>query len=135
MYQQITLVGNLGNDPELRTTSNGTPVCNFSLAVNKQWTNRDGEQNEKTVWFRVTVWQRQAETVARYLHKGSRVLVVGEVEEASAYVNKAGEPAATLEVTGRTVKFLGGGAAEGDDDVPFANGGDRYSTPDEDIPF
>lgn len=135
MYQQITLVGNLGNDPELRTTPNGTPVCNFSLAVNKQWTNRDGEQSEKTVWFRVTVWQRQAETVARYLHKGSRVLVVGEVEEASAYVNKAGEPAATLEVTGRTVKFLGGGSAEADDDLPFDNGGARYQTPDEDIPF
>jgi single-strand DNA-binding protein len=108
MYQQITLVGNLGNDPELRTTPNGTPVCNFSLAVHRQWTNREGEQSEKTIWFRVTVWQRQAETVARYLRKGSRALVVGEVEEANAYLNREGEPAATLEVTGRMVKFLGG---------------------------
>lgn len=108
MYQQITLIGNLGNDPELRTTPSGTPVCNFSLAVNRQWTNRDDEQVEKTTWFRVTVWQRQAETVARYLRKGSRVLVVGEVEEANAYLNREGEPAATIEVTGRLVKFLGG---------------------------
>jgi single-strand DNA-binding protein len=115
MYQQITLVGNLGNDPELRTTPNGTPVCNFSLAVHRQWTNRDGEQSEKTTWFRVTVWQRQAETVARYLRKGSRVLVVGEVEEANAYLTRDGEPAATLEVTGRMVKFLGGGNVEEED--------------------
>lgn len=116
MYQQITLVGNLGNDPELRTTPNGIPVCNFSLAVHRQWTNRDGEQSEKTTWFRVTVWQRQAETVARYLRKGSAVLVVGELEEANAYLNRAGEPAATLEVTARMVKFLSGqGARDGEE--------------------
>jgi single-strand DNA-binding protein len=126
MYQQITLVGNLGNDPELRTTPNGTPVCNFSLAVHRQWTNRDGEQTEKTTWFRVTVWQRQAETIARYLRKGSAVLVVGEVEEANAYLNRAGEPAATLEVTGRIVKFLsgnGGQQSEEGEESPLAMAG------------
>jgi single-strand DNA-binding protein len=127
MYQQITLVGNLGNDPELRTTPNEIPVCNFSLAVHRQWTNRDGEQSEKTTWFRVTVWQRQAETVARYLRKGSRVLVVGEVEEANAYLNRDGEPAATLEVTGRMVKFLGGDnvqeEADSREEAPFAMAG------------
>lgn len=125
MYQQITLIGNLGNDPELRTTPSGVPVCNFSLAVNRQWTNRDGETAEKTTWFRITVWQRQAETVARYLRKGSRVLVVGEVEEASAYVTREGEAAATIEVTARLIKFMGGMASpEREEDEPaFAMAG------------
>jgi single-strand DNA-binding protein len=125
MYQQITLVGNLGNDPELRTTPNDVPVCNFSLAVNRQWTNREGEQAEKTTWFRVTVWQRQAETVARYLRKGSRVLVVGEVDDPSVYLNREGEPAATLEVTGRLIKFLGGepGQQRSEDEESFEMAG------------
>jgi single-strand DNA-binding protein len=126
MYQQITLVGNLGNDPELRTTPSGVPVCNFSLAVHRQWSNRDGEQAEKTTWFRVTVWQRQAETVARYLRKGSRVLVVGEVDDPSVYLTREGEPAATLEVTGRLIKFLSGNAGQerdGEDEESFEMAG------------
>ncbi len=131
MYQQITLIGNLGNDPELRSTPSGIPVCNFSLAINRQWTNRDGEQAEKTTWFRVTVWQRQAETVARYLHKGSRVLVVGEVEEASTYMNREGVPAATIEVTARLIKFMGG-------NVPHERGSEEegaFAMAGAEIPF
>ena len=108
MYQQIILIGNLGSDPELRHTASGTPICSFRLAVNKHWTTQDGEKREKTIWFRVSTWQKQAEVVHQYLTKGRQVMVIGEVEEASAYVNKAGEPAASLEVTARLIKFLGG---------------------------
>ena len=113
MYQQIILIGNLGNDPELRHTASGTPVCSFRMAVNKTWTTPEGEKKEKTVWFRVTTWQKQAEIVNQYLTKGRQVMVIGEVEEASTYENKAGEMAASLEVTAREVKFLGG-PSEGD---------------------
>lgn len=107
MYQQITLVGNLGNDPEMRYTPSGVPVASFSLAVNKSWVSEGGEKQDKTMWFRVTVWRKQAEIVSQYLTKGKQVLVIGEVEEARAFTDKAGNSRASLEVTASTVRFIG----------------------------
>ena len=105
MFQQITLIGNLGNDPELRYTPTGIPVASFSLAVSKAQT-KDGQKQEKTTWFRVSAWNKQAEAVSQYLHKGSKVLFVGEVEEARAFTDKQGNNRASLEVTAREIKFL-----------------------------
>ena len=75
MYQKIILVGNLGSDPERRATPDGTPVTSFSVATNKRWTTKDGQQGEKTVWWRVTTFRGLAETCAKYLTKGRQVLV------------------------------------------------------------
>jgi len=108
MYQQITLVGNLGNDPEMRYTPSGIPVASFNMAVNKTWTTQDGQRQDKTTWFRVTAWRRTAETVSQYLSKGRRVLVVGEIEEARPYTDREGNPRASLEVTAQIIKFIGG---------------------------
>ena len=132
MYQQITIVGNLGNEPELRYTPSGTPVASFSLAVNKSWVTEDGEKHEKVTWFRVTVWRKQAEIVSQYLGKGKQVMVIGEVDEARPWTDKDGNNRASLEVTASAVRFLGGkegnGAAPtpteppayvGEDDIPF----------------
>ena len=58
MYQQITIVGNLGQDPEMRYTASGVPVTSFSVAVSKRWTGQDGQKQEKTTWFRVTAWRQ-----------------------------------------------------------------------------
>ena len=106
MYQQITLIGNLGGDPEMRYTPSGTAVTNFSVATRQSWTGQDGQRQEKTVWFRVAAWARQAETCNQYLTKGQRVLVVGEVEEASVWTDREGNARASLEVRARTVRFL-----------------------------
>jgi single-strand DNA-binding protein len=106
MYQQVIIVGNVGRDPELRYTQNGVAVCDFSVAVNKV-TNVNGERREKTTWFRVTCWRQLAETVNQYLTRGRQVMVVGEVE-ASAYLDKSGQPASSLDLTARDVRFLGG---------------------------
>ena len=112
-FQQVVLVGNLGDDPTLRYTQDGTPVANFSVATNRKWTNADGTKGEKTVWFKVAAWRRLAETCNEYLAKGRQVLVVGELEPAKAYTGRDGEPRANLEVTARNVTFLGGrGEAE-----------------------
>jgi len=112
LYQSITLVGNLGNDPEMRYTPSGVAVASFRLAVNRSWTGQDGQRQEKVTWFHVSVWNKQAEAVTQYLSKGRQVLVVGEIEEARAYVNKAGELAASIEVKASSVRFLG---QKGDD--------------------
>ncbi len=120
MYQQIILIGNLGNDPELRHTASGTPISSFRLAVNKQWTTPEGEKREKTTWFRISAWQKQAELVNQYLTKGRQVMVIGEIEEASTYINKAGEAAASIEVTARVIKFLNGDhSSDSDDETIF----------------
>lgn len=114
MYQSITLIGNLGSDPEMRYTPSGVAVASFNLAVNRSWTGQDGQRQDKTTWFRVSVWNRQAETVTQYMHKGSRVLVVGEVEEARAFTDKAGNNRASIEVKAQSVRFMDSKNANGD---------------------
>ena len=106
MYQQITLVGNLGRDPEMRYTPSGTAVTNFSVATSQSWTGQDGQRQDKTVWFRVNAWARLAETCNQYLTKGQKVLVVGEVEEPNVWTDREGNARASLDVRARTVQFL-----------------------------
>lgn len=106
MYQSITLVGNLAAKPELRFTPSGVPVASFSLAVNRTWTDGEGNKKEKAVWFRCTVWRALAENCEKYLDKGSRILVVGEVEEARPYTDREGNARASIEINVQTVKFL-----------------------------
>jgi single-strand DNA-binding protein len=108
MYQKLTIIGNLGGDPELRYTPKGAPYTRFSVAVNRSWTNAEGERQEEVTWYRVAAWGKLAEACNQYLAKGRTVLVEAEQLHASAYLTKANEPAATLEVTARVVRFLGG---------------------------
>jgi len=140
MYQQLTLVGNLGSDPVMRYTSSGVPVASFSLAVNKVWTNQEGQRQEKTIWFRVTAWRKLAETVSQYLTKGRQVLVVGEIEEPQTYTDRDGNTRVSLNVNANTVRFIGsraeneagGGSGSGGGSAPS---GDDPGVSDEDIPF
>lgn len=106
MYQQITVIGNLGRDPKMALTPSGVPVTSFSVAVNRSWTTRDGQRQHKTTWFRVAAWQRLAEICSQYLSKGQRVLVVGEVEEPSTWTDQEGETRASIEVRARDVQFF-----------------------------
>jgi single-strand DNA-binding protein len=142
MYQQITLVGNLGSDPEMRYTPSGVPVASFSLAVNKTWTGQDGQRQDKTTWFRVTTWRKTAEIVSQYLNKGSKVLVVGELEEARTWTDRDGNQRASLEFTAQTVKFLSGRgdmpATAAEPHAGGAHAAHNAESPelrDEDIPF
>lgn len=120
MYQKVIIVGNLGRDPEMRYTPDGTPVTDFSVATNRRWNNPDGSQNEETVWFRVTAWRKLAETCNQYLSKGRPVLVEGrltadrETGGPRVWTRSDGKPAASYEVTALTVKFLGGRGEGGD---------------------
>lgn len=127
MYQQIILIGNLGNDPEMRYTPGGKAVASFSLAVNSR--------KDHTVWFRVSMWEKQAEIVSQYLTKGSKVMVIGEIEEARPWTDRDGNQRASLEVTGRTIKFFGGNS---NGNVPAEHSADPHDTrpqQEPDIPF
>lgn len=115
-WHQTIIVGNLGGDPELRYLQSGRAVCNFSVAVSERWRDRNsGEQQERTAWYRVAAWGPLAETCNTYLSKGRQVMVTGNVN-ARGYINNNGEAAASLDLTAREVKFLGGRGDQGGGD-------------------
>ncbi len=106
-FNKITLVGNLGRDPELRYTPQGTPVCSFSLATNEKRRDRtSGEIQDTTTWFRVTVWGKQAESCSQYLTKGRPVYVEGRLR-LEEYIDKEQKTRSSLEVNATDVQFLG----------------------------
>jgi single-strand DNA-binding protein len=126
-FHQTIIIGNLGTDPELKSLPSGTMVCNFSVAVNETWRDRQsGERREKTTWYRVAVYGPAAENSAKYLSKGRQVMVTGNVE-ARGYMNNAGEAAASLELRARDVKFLQGGDGGGGN---YGGGGDSQEYDD-----
>lgn len=98
-------MGNLTRDPELRTTQQGTSVCNFNMAVNRRRTNQADAGQPEADFFRVTAWRQLGENCAKYLAKGRKVSVVGTVS-ASAYTGNDGQPHANLEVQAEDVEFL-----------------------------
>ena len=127
MYQSLTIVGYLGDNPTLRFLPNGNPVTTFSLATSEKY-----KDNETTAWFRVSVFGKQAESCNAYLKKGSPVLVVGELKPdpetggPRLWTGKDGSARANFEVTAQTVRFLPGGkggaansASSEQDDIPF----------------
>ncbi len=142
MFSKTIIVGRLGGDPELRYTQSGQAVCSFSVATDRTWTDASGEKQEKTTWFRVTAWGKLADLCNQYLKKGRTVLVEGEVD-ASAWMPQSGEPRASLELTARNVRFLGGkneGGGEGG--TQFSSGGGAFAQgqgaphiDEEEIPF
>lgn len=97
MFHKTTVIGRLGNDPELRFTPQGKAVCSFSLAAG---------QKDKTVWYRVTCWEKTAEIVNQYLAKGKMAHVEGVLAAPSVYQTKSGEYRASLDLTAHTVTFL-----------------------------
>jgi single-strand DNA-binding protein len=139
-FNKVILVGNLGRDPELRYTPQGTPVCSFSMATNERRKDKSGEMQDQTTWFRVTLWGRQAETASQYLTKGRPVYIEGRlrVEE---WTDRDGKARHTLEIHGTDMQFIGGGRGE---EPPMeraaAAGGATTATEqpdiaDDDIPF
>ncbi|MBL8118496.1 MAG: single-stranded DNA-binding protein [Anaerolineae bacterium] len=131
-WSQTIIIGNVGRDVNLRYTQSGVPVADFSVAVTRRFGGRDGgERQEKTTWYRVTCWRNLAEIASQFVRKGTQVMVVGTVE-ASAYLDKSGQPAATIELTADNFQMLGS-RQDGE------RGGDDYAPPPPDsmgdIPF
>ena len=105
-FNKIILVGNLGRDPELRYTPQGTPVCSFTMATNERRKDRAGETQDSTTWFRVTLWGRQAETASQYLTKGRPVYIEGRLRM-EEWTDKDGRVRNTLEVHATDMQFIG----------------------------
>lgn len=140
-FNKIILVGNLGRDPELRYTPQGTPVCSFTLATNERRKDRSGEAQDITTWFRVTLWGRQAEAASQYLTKGRPIYIEGRlrVEE---WTDRDGRQRYTLEVQASDMQFIGSrgddGTSKAERSEPASRAtepGDEVGVNDDDIPF
>lgn len=147
-FNKIIVVGNLGRDPELRYTPQGSAVCSFSVATSEKRRDKGGDMQDITTWFRVTLWNKQAELASKYLTKGNSVYIEGRlrIEE---WTDKDGKNRSTLEVNGTDMQFIGGARAEGyssdaENNNDFSNQSDSRNsvTPetadspsDDDIPF
>lgn len=135
MFHTIIIVGNLGNEPEMRYIASGQAVTKISVASSRSYRNSDGQTVKETIWFRVTVWGKQAESVNNNLHKGSKVLVEGRLSPDPAtgapkiWNRQDGSAGTSYEVTASTVRFLSpkgeGGFSEEAGDVPETDAGDE----------
>lgn len=118
------LIGNLGNDPDIRYTANGAAVVNISIATSESWRDKEtGDQQERTEWHRVVFLGRLAEIVGEYLHKGSKVYVEGRIQT-SKWQDKEGNDRYTTEIVAREMQMLdsrSGGSASIDSTPPQQN--------------
>ncbi len=144
---KVILIGNLGRDPETRAMPSGASVCNLNIATSESWKDRQsGEQQERTEWHRVVLFNRLAEIAAEYLHKGSQVYIEGSLRTRK-WQDKQGVERYTTEIVANEMQMLGGrggGAgspvAEGSreraaaEPVGAASGAERDEF-DDDIPF
>lgn len=103
-FNEIVVVGNLGRDPELRYTPQGTAVCSFSMATNEKDTVR-GEQVDVTTWFDVTLFGKQAEVAARFLEKGKQVYIRGSFRS-EQWTDREGQPRVTNKVKAEKMKLI-----------------------------
>ena len=104
---KVMLIGNLGADPEIRSTTSGTRVATISLATSRSWTGSGGDQQEKTEWHRVIAWDKLADIVERYLKKGDRVYIEGRIEYRQ-WEGQDGQTRYTTEIRAREMIMLGG---------------------------
>lgn len=111
-HNQCQFIGNLGSDPEVRYTQGGTAVCNFSIAVNEQWRDRDGNKQERVEWVRIVIWGKLAEVAEKYLSKGAPVFVQGRLQTRK-WQDQSGTDRYTTEVNVDTLNMLGGGRGDG----------------------
>lgn len=145
---KVILIGNLGGDPELRYTGSGTAVCNFTVATNESYKDKEGNMVDKTEWHRVVAWGRLAEICGEYLKKGRQVYIEGSLQT-NQWEDKDGNTRYTTEVKAREMQMLGSrdGNGNGGDynesqpaqrpaqPVAQSSGDGASFGPDDDLPF
>jgi len=113
MVNKVILIGNLGRDPEVRSTPSGQPVATFTLATSRRWRDKSGQKQEQTEWHTVVVWGKQAEIAGQYLTKGKQIYVEGRLQTRSWDDRQTGEKKYKTEVVCDNFQMLsarGGGS-------------------------
>ena len=129
MLNSVHIIGRLGKDPELKYSQSGTAICNFSVATDESYQDRDGNKVERTEWHRIVAYQRLAETCGQYLQKGRLVYVEGKLQTRK-WQDQNGQDRYTTEVVAQRVQFLGRkGESSGRDEgysAPSGRAADRH---------
>jgi single-strand DNA-binding protein len=145
-YNKITLIANLGREPELKYTPQGQTVCELSVATNEKRKGSNGEQIQETTWFKAILWGKQAEALAQYLYKGQQVYLEGRLR-LREWTDKEGRTRTNLEISVTEIQLLGNRADNGNGNVVAAKAASastssKPSTPvyddavsEDDIPF
>jgi single-strand DNA-binding protein len=120
----VTLIGNVGQDPEIRSTPGGGKVAQFSLATTRQWTGQSGDKQEKTEWHRIVAWDsakgaKLANVVEQYVKKGDKLFVEGRIEYRQ-WQDKDNQTRYSTEINASELILLGGRSGGGDDGAPRA---------------
>ena len=123
MFNKIMVIGNLGNDPEMRYTANGNPVTSFNIATNRSYTGSDGERVTETEWFRVSAWRQLAELCNQFLAKGRLAYVEGRLRSNKWESPADGQTRCSHEITADKVLFL--------DRTPSAESASNMTSPEE----
>ena len=136
------LVGNVGQDPEVKYTPNGTPVAKFSLATNERFKDRSDEWQDRTEWHNIIAWQRLAEVVGEYIKKGTKLYIEGKLQTSSWEDRQSGSKRYRTEIVARDIVLLGTHSDEEASDRPNKNGHEHQEAyepsseiTDEGIPF
>jgi single-strand DNA-binding protein len=129
---KVTLIGNLGNDPEVRSTTGGNRVATFSLATSRSWNDQSGAKQEKTEWHRCVVWNTKgsqlADIVEKYVKKGDKIYVEGRIEYRQ-WQDKENQTRYSTEINVRELIMLGGGKGGGGADFDGDSGGQQRRAP------
>lgn len=104
---KVIVLGRLGTDPEVKTVTGGQTVARLSVATSENWTDREGQKQERTEWHRIVVWGKLAELCGKYLNKGRQVYIEGRLQTRS-WEDQQGQKRYTTEIVANTVQFLGG---------------------------
>ncbi len=127
---KVILIGNLGSDPEVKYTPDGTPVANFTLATSESWNNREGARQERTEWHRIVMWRKLAEIAGKYLRKGGRIYVEGRLQTRS-WDDQSGQKRYVTEIVANEMQMLDGRGEGGPPPAP--GGGGDFGPPPPDV--
>jgi single-strand DNA-binding protein len=137
---KVILIGNLGSDPTVRYTPQGTAVANFNIATSERFTNKSGEKEERTEWHRIVAWGKLAEICQQYLKKGKQVYIEGRLQTRQ-WEDQQGQKRSTTEVVANNMTMLGragenaGGGDFAPQDFPAEPAPQAAATTDDDLPF
>lgn len=149
MVNKVILIGNLGRDPEVRSTPSGQPNAKFTLATNRRWRDKNGQKQEQTEWHQIVVWGKQAEVAGQYLTKGKQIYLEGRIQTSSWDDKQTGEKKYRTEIICENFQMLGGRGGDFESHGPSAaasssspsqgpsydEGGYGGEPEDDDIPF
>ena len=123
MVNKVILIGNLGRDPEVRSTPSGQPVASFTLATSRRWRDKSGQKQEQTEWHSIVVWGKQAEIAGQYLTKGKQIYLEGRIQTSSWDDKQTGEKKYRTEIICDNFQMLGsrGGGGEFESHGPSAS--------------